>query len=332
MLERRAISEFRFNDARTVSGVAMRYHAPALIGGVVEEFRPGSFADSLDDVRLDVQHDRRRILTRTGSGLELQDGSEALTFRASLPSTRESDDALELVRRGILRGASIEFIATAEQYEGRKRIVKSADLVAVSLVDDPAYKASTIEARRADKRGLSGTYKLGSTHTVKASGRKRKTRLTEALFDYHVPAFNPGLAKKVVPKAADEFDISINLGSNLNSALATTGSKTLEVFRRGKELIAKVKRLPDTQAARDLIALIDGGIPLYLRPRYRTDGVPNATHIEPEPGNKDVDIEVIDNAILLGFDLGVRGRNNGYQPVKLTQSRSAVSRRRFYYA
>ena len=35
-----------------------------------------------------------------------------------------------------------------------------------------------------------------------------------------------------------------------------------------------------------------------FEPQFFTAGVPDATRIIPEPGNPDVDIEVVDNAIL----------------------------------
>lgn len=315
MLERRPISEFRFNDARTVSGVAMRYGAPALIGGIVEEFRAGSFGDSLDDVRLDVQHDRRRILTRTGAGLELQDSANALIFRANLPNTRDSDDALELVRKGVLRGASVEFVATAEQYEGRKRIVKSADLVAISLVDDPAYKASTVEARTAPKGGIRGSYKYGALHTVKDRGKRRKTRLSKGALQYSIE---------------EDREITLSFGSSLNSTIATRSSGNLAVKGTDEAVFATVGKLPDTQAARDMIGLISAGNSLYLRPVYQVPDRPNAFEDVPESGNEDVTIRQINEAVLLSFNVGVRGGDNGYEAIETLRPKRRLARR--YYA
>ena len=310
MLERRAVSEFRA-DGRVLSGTAVTYGELANVYGTLERFEPASFAD-LSDVRLDVQHDRRRLLTRTGSGLVLTDGESALTFRAELPITREADDTLELVRKQILRGASVEFIATSERVEDRTRVIGGAELLAVSIVDNPAYRSSRVEARRG-RTGMRGGYRYGSVHTVANKGKVRKVAVRKGAFDY----------------ALDEGrEVSLNFGSNLDSTLGTTGSGTLAVTRAADGLRASVTRLPDTAAASDLVALNAAGIPLYLRPRYTTDGIADAFEDVPEAGNPEVSVRNVKNALLLGFDLTVRGAGNGYDPVELVSG--GAGRRRFY--
>lgn len=77
----------------------------------------------------------------------MTDGPDALRFAATLPETREADDLLTTVRSGILRGAGIEFRAISERLENRVRVITRALVAAVSIVDDPAYKQSAIEAR-----------------------------------------------------------------------------------------------------------------------------------------------------------------------------------------
>ena len=293
-----------------MSGVAMRYRSIA--PNFKERFEAGAFAD-LSDVRLDVQHDRRRLLTRTGSGLELFDDNKALRFTATLPPTREADDALALVKRNILRGASVEFIARQERRDGNTRVVTAADLVAVSLVDDPAYKESTVEVRRS-RGGLFGGYKYNRLHVIAASGKVRKTRLKQGALDFSID--DPGR------------ELTLNLGSSLDATLGTRSSGTLLVDKTAEGVSASIKRLPDTQAARDLAALDEAGIKLYTRPRYQTDGVPNAYKDVPEPGNPDVLIREVSNALLLGFDLTIRGSGQGYEPIELTSAPRA--RRRWF--
>ena len=138
--ERRAAFELRAEpEGRTLSGIAIRYGDTATLPFGKERFEPGAFAD-LSDVRMDVQHVRSRIVARTGSGLVLTDSPDALRFSAELPDTREGNDTLELVRRGILRGASIEFRAVREQLVAGIRVIREALLSAVSVVDTGAYK------------------------------------------------------------------------------------------------------------------------------------------------------------------------------------------------
>ena len=154
-IEIRAALELRADqERRLLSGIALKYGDTAqLAGGLQERFEAGAFAD-LSDVRLDVQHDRGRILTRTGSGLVLEDSADALRFSAELPETREADDTLRLVSANILRGASIGFRSLEDRLEGRVRVVAKAALGAVSVVDNPAYGQSVIEARWAEPRQL----------------------------------------------------------------------------------------------------------------------------------------------------------------------------------
>ena len=152
-VERRYI-ELRQGPGRTLEGVAIRYGDVAPMPWGAERFESGAFGDvGSADVLLNVQHDRGRPLARTGGGgLVLADTPDALTIRADLPVTREGDDALALVRAGVLRGLSVEFRAVAERIEAEVRVIERAALAAIGLVDTGAYPGSTVEARQR-KRG-----------------------------------------------------------------------------------------------------------------------------------------------------------------------------------
>ena len=146
-------TEFRFcevrREGRVLEGTAIAYGDLARVGTRTERFEPGALGavDSLD-VLLNVQHDRGRVLARTGGGgLVLSDSPTALEVRAELPETAEANDTLKLIGAGILRGLSLEFQALRERMEGPTRVIQSARLVAIGVVDKPAYKASTVSAR-----------------------------------------------------------------------------------------------------------------------------------------------------------------------------------------
>ena len=147
-------TEFRFcevrREGRTLSGQGIVYGDVARVGARAERFLPGAFGADVGglDVLLNVQHDRGRVLARSGGGgLTLTDTASALEVRAELPKTRESDDTLELVEAKILRGFSLEFVALRESMEGPTRVIASARLAGLAVVDKPAYQASTISAR-----------------------------------------------------------------------------------------------------------------------------------------------------------------------------------------
>ena len=147
-------TEYRFceirREGRALSGVAITYGDTARIGARAERFLPGALGADVGalDVLLNVQHDRGRVLARTGGGgLTLNDTAAALEVRAELPETRESEDTLALVDAKILRGFSLEFVALRERMEGPTRVLVQARLVGLAVVDKPAYRASTISAR-----------------------------------------------------------------------------------------------------------------------------------------------------------------------------------------
>ena len=166
MTERR-YAELRQGPRRTLEGVAIRYGDVAALPWGQERFEPGAFGEiSTADVILNVAHDRARPIARTGGGgLALADSANALTIRADLPPTREADDALALVRAGVLRGLSVEFLPIAERTEGMTRVIERATLAAIGLVDTGAYPGSTVEVRR-KKRGQTMTADIPADRDV----------------------------------------------------------------------------------------------------------------------------------------------------------------------
>ena len=81
-------------------GVAMPYNTRARMAyGGEELFESRAYGDvSALDILLTVQHERGRMLARTGGGgLTLTDSDRALEITAEIPETREGDDALDLV-------------------------------------------------------------------------------------------------------------------------------------------------------------------------------------------------------------------------------------------
>ena len=141
-----------------VDGIAIRYHDEAQLPGFRERFQAGAFGDvTTFDVIANVQHDRGRPLARTGGGgLALVDGPDALRATLDLPDTRDGHDAATLLRRGVLRGYSLEFRVDAERFEGGVRIVERAALRGLALVDRPAYGESVaaIAERAAAAEGV----------------------------------------------------------------------------------------------------------------------------------------------------------------------------------
>ena len=135
---------------RTLTGEAVRYgvlnpRAAPEVRARSERFEPGSI-HPVEPVTLNLQHDRHRELASTADGtLRLHDGPDALRIEADL---RDGSAELELVRRGALRGLSVEFVPIIERREAGVRVLSRAGLPAIGLVDIGSH-ATTVELRHA---------------------------------------------------------------------------------------------------------------------------------------------------------------------------------------
>ena len=267
MLERR-YAPLRSGSGRILAGTAVRYGEVARLPWGLERFEPGAF-QPLGDIRLDVMHTRARIIARTdGGGLALEDGPDALRVRAEPERTREAEDALQLVRRGVLRGLSVEFRALAERMAGGVRIIERAVLAAVSVVDNPAYPSSVAEVRRGGGSGLGGSFRYGSLRVRSNEGRRRKVKVRAG-------AFRHSLRDK-------KREISLQVGGDPGKLLASRRAGNLHLEDAEDAIRFGVDRLPETTYVADVRAQLDAGLVLGVEPTYRVAPVPNAVKLIPE--------------------------------------------------
>ena len=292
-------AEFREIEGRTVYGVAVDYADTSLRpGGRKERFQPGAFGnvDALDTI-LHFQHERDRPLARTGGGgLLLTDSPERLEVAATLPETRDGDDALLLAQKGILRGFSTEFHARRERLEGDTRIIESAALPGMGLVDTPAYRQSVITEVRAAGDGISGSFFYDSDIHISDSGKVRKQR------------FRPGAFKYAIEQPDREITLTIGDGSR---QLASKQAGSLKLTDTPQALKFEVKQLPKTSYAKDFLALLRAGsvtpavIPIFSRtPRSISK---DADYDEEERGNPGVFRRVFNSVLLTGLSILLRG-------------------------
>ena len=262
------------------------------------------------DVLLNVAHDRGRPIARTGGGgLALADSAEALTIRADLPVTREADDALALVRAGVLRSLSIEFRAAAERMEGAVRVIERATLAAIGLVDTGAYPGSTVEARR----------RKGSTPNpwLKAQWAARKAGACDCQGPgVESVVFEPGAWADTL--ASDREVLAV--AGDYTKAVASRTRGTLELAERddGGLDIALTRAAADTPAGRDLADMAKA-VPITVRPILDND----------QSDFTDADgVRTFTKAYLRAVLIKPSDRPDGWEPAELEGEGEPPKRRR----
>ena len=163
-LERSAPLEVRASG-RTLTGEAIRYGRRA--SDRAERFEAGAFESRADPLPLNLQHDPNIVIATTSDNMTVADTAASLSVSAEL----RDGAALTLLRRGALRGLSVEFRALAERDDAGTRVIERAHLEGIGLVDTPSYKGS-LEVRRG---GWGGSTWFGTTYrsTVPAGGKVR---------------------------------------------------------------------------------------------------------------------------------------------------------------
>ena len=141
------------------------YNSPYEIWpGATEVVKPGAFAESIhDDVRALTNHDTTLVLGRSTAGtLILRDDPERGLF-GSIKINRQDADAMNLyarVQRGDVDQCSFGFEIEQETFidngDGTVRweIEKISPLYEVSVCTFPAYKETSVSARRQDLENI----------------------------------------------------------------------------------------------------------------------------------------------------------------------------------
>lgn len=152
-------------EGRTIRGYAIVWDVPSRVlwdwdGEFIEYIERGAVDEALlaqSDVKALYNHDRNMLLARSANGegtLRLSIDDHGLRFEFDAPETTAGNDVLELVRRGDLKGCSFAFTAqredteySQENEERVRRIKKISGLYDVSVVVEPAYTQTSVDAR-----------------------------------------------------------------------------------------------------------------------------------------------------------------------------------------
>lgn len=159
---RTARSEFRSADgeAPVIRGYfAVFGDTYELWPGATESIDPHAFDGAIvgEDIRCLVDHDTRMVLGRTKAGtLDLRVDAHGLYGEVQInPDDAEAMNLYARVKRGDVDQCSFGFDILEEDTEYREDgsvhwTIKKVKLYEVSCVTFPAYKATEIEARKAD--------------------------------------------------------------------------------------------------------------------------------------------------------------------------------------
>lgn len=162
----RKIEQMEAVEGRTIRGLACVTGAWSKdLGGFREMIRPEALTEDLikrSDVQLNVDHDPKSVLARSrfGAGsLKLTLTGRGLEFETEAPRTSLGEDMLEMLKRGDYSQCSFCFSLPEKdadewyQKDGQLcREIKNFDrLWDVSIVYDPAYDQTFVDARSMDK-------------------------------------------------------------------------------------------------------------------------------------------------------------------------------------
>lgn len=157
--EVRGVSAAKSNSPGRLVGVAAVYNSLSQdLGGFKEQLAVGCFDRSLGsnpDVKCLFNHDPNLILGRTTSGtLKLWTDTLGLRMACDLPDTQLGRDLWVSIKRADVSEMSFAFVCQDQEWNDKSdpivRTIRQADLLDVSAVVSPAYKATSISAREAD--------------------------------------------------------------------------------------------------------------------------------------------------------------------------------------
>jgi uncharacterized protein len=148
-LERRSALEIRAIGDRIVGHAVIFGSRSHDLGGFVEIVHPDAVNRSLGgDVVALYNHDSGAVLGRTPKTLHLAKDDRGLAFQLDPAPTQAGQEALELVRRGDLKGASFGFRTLKDAWsrdgDTAVRTLLDIEVQEISLTAFPAYQQTDV--------------------------------------------------------------------------------------------------------------------------------------------------------------------------------------------
>ena len=285
-----------------------------------ERFLPGSLRPA-GTVSLNLRHKPlQTVAWSPGGGLHLAATDRGFEIAATAPETPAGNAALQGVRDRSLRGLSVEFHAIRERRDSRGvREIEDAVLAGVGLVPEPSYPSARPEVRQAPGDAvLRGALPLDESVSCRCGAGDRIGCQTVRIA---ADAFDDVLAEV----AAGTRGVSVFVTGAYEAPFASTLGGGLAVQVEGGALAWSVTGLPDTSAARDLLAGLESAPELFRTRAYWPAG-PDAGEVAERIGDE----WRVSRADLRGIEIApIAGPFAGLVPVRLTrrEARGAAVRR-----
>jgi HK97 family phage prohead protease len=150
-LERRSVIELRAESSRLV-GYAVVFNVRSRdLGGFVEVVKPQAVSTTEPVVAL-FNHDSNQVLGRTPATLQLRTDDRGLAFVLDPAPTQAGRDALALVQRGDVTGASMGFRTKKDTWRNEAglmvRELLDIEIAEISLTAFPAYRETDVSIAR----------------------------------------------------------------------------------------------------------------------------------------------------------------------------------------
>ena len=144
------------DDSMILEGRAVVFDSPEVMWEdgetkYYEQISKDAFKDAkMDDVILNVNHEGQALARTRNKTLVLDLNDDAMDIEADMSKSRASRDAYEAVQNGLLDKMSFAFTVEQDSYNEKthtRTIEKIDRLYDVSLVNFPAYEATSVSAR-----------------------------------------------------------------------------------------------------------------------------------------------------------------------------------------
>lgn len=158
-------------EGRTIYGVVVPYNRETMVndgfGAYRESFAPGAFARSIAErgskVKLFINHEKQRL--PVGRAMSLEDRSDGLYGEFLMAATGRGQEALSLVKDGIVDSFSVGFRGVSPDHAevrqlaaaGKPVVRTEAAIWEASLVGMPAYEDALVGGIRSDLGQLDPT-------------------------------------------------------------------------------------------------------------------------------------------------------------------------------